>query len=805
VAAIRIRFRAELRARWRAWLALTLMAGAAGGVVVALAAGAHRSQTALHRYYLAVHAADAYVDPGFAFGEESLDVARIARLPQVTESEPTAHLAVISRSRTGEPIQPFGPRSVEYLAPTDGRRKDSIDRPELRRGRLPDPARPDEALGDSRALKFLGLTVGQALALRLVSHDSLWHNSGAIRLRADPATARWGPLATVRIVGESANARADVDGGQIHLSPGFYRAHGGHALGSWIDELPVRLEHGKADLPAFAAGVHRIAGSLSYGFFDPGVGRPTVQRSVTLQARAPVLLAIFGGAAALLLFGQAAFRQAVADSAGQSTLRALGMTRGQLIGLGAVRAALMAVLAAVLTLLVAFLLSPLAPIGRAREIEPKPGFSVDGVAFAAGASVVFFAVLVAGSLATWRVARAGSADLRRSPEGRDALGSVAPALRRAGCPPPLVAGVRMALQRVSRVAAVPVRATLVASILAVGVTAAALTFASRLQHLLQTPGLYGQTWDFEGGPPPSSSPRFVRSLTADPAIAGLAIGAGSYNPPVEIDGHEVGVRAVDQLKGSVQPTVISGSAPHLPDEILLGTKTLHALGKSVGDRVTVRDGRRAVSLRIAGRGVIPASKSIKLGEGAALSFRTLRRVQPGAQPDLSEIRLAPGVDKPAELARLTRLFDGSTAIRPQAVTDFGGVDKMPFFIAALFAGAAAAVLAHALVITVRRRRRDLAVLKALGFTRGQVVATVAWQATTVAAIGLLIGLPLGLAAGRFAYNLFAENLGVVPEVVTPLGVALLVLPSALLLANLVAGLPRWTAARTRPALVLRAE
>ena len=83
MAAVRIRFRAELRSRWRSWLTLALLAGAAGGVVVALAAGAHRTQTALRRYVVAAHAADAYVDPGFGFGEESLNLRRIERLPQV--------------------------------------------------------------------------------------------------------------------------------------------------------------------------------------------------------------------------------------------------------------------------------------------------------------------------------------------------------------------------------------------------------------------------------------------------------------------------------------------------------------------------------------------------------------------------------------------------------------------------------------------------------------------------------------------------------------------------------------------------
>jgi hypothetical protein len=478
------------------------------------------------------------------------------------------------------------------------------------------------------------------------------------------------------------------------------------------------------------------------------------------------------------------------------------MTRRQLVVLGAARAAVVAVPAAVITVLLAFLLSPLAPIGRAREIEPDPGFAVNGAAFAAGGVVVLVGVLATGVLVTWLLARPGEPGPRERRGGL--LASVAPALGRAGCPPAVVAGVRMALKRGARGSAVPIRATLVAAILAVGVTGTALTFAASLQHLLHTPRLYGQNWDFESGPP-SGAPGFLRRIVKDPAIAGLAVGAGNFNAPVEIDGREVGVRALDNVKGSVAPTVVEGRAPRAPNEILLGTKTLHALGRSVGDNVTVRSGSRAVRLRVVGRGVLPAGKSIKLGEGASFSFRTLRRVQPEAQPDLSEVRLAPGADRKSAIASLTTLFDGTTAVRPQAVTDFGGVDAMPFLIAALFAAAAAAALAHALGTSIRRRRRDLAILKTLGFTRRQVVATVAWQATTVAAIGILIGLPLGLAVGRFAYNLVADDLGVLSEVVTPVGLTLLVVPAAILLGNLIAALPGWSAARTQPAVVLRAE
>ena len=131
--------------------------------------------------------------------------------------------------------------------------------------------------------------------------------------------------------------------------------------------------------------------------------------------------------------------------------------------------------------------------------------------------------------------------------------------------------------------------------------------------------------------------------------------------------------------------------------------------------------------------------------------------------------------------------------------------NLPVLVSALLAAIAAATLAQTLVTAIRRRRRQLAILKTLGFDRRQLLATVAWQATTFAAIGLAVGIPLGIAAGRWTWYLFAEQVEVVPEPVTPLPLVLLVIPAAILLANLVAALPGWSAAQTRAAAVLRAE
>jgi ABC-type lipoprotein release transport system permease subunit len=142
---------------------------------------------------------------------------------------------------------------------------------------------------------------------------------------------------------------------------------------------------------------------------------------------------------------------------------------------------------------------------------------------------------------------------------------------------------------------------------------------------------------------------------------------------------------------------------------------------------------------------------------------------------------------------------------PAELTTFSDIKTVPLVLAGLLILMGLAVTAHTLVTSVRRRHRDLATLKTLGFVRSQVLVTVASQASVFAAIGLLLGLPLGIAAGRWAWTLFADQLGVPPGARIPSLAILLAIPAAVVLANAVAALPGRSAARTQPAVVLRAE
>src|SRR6266536_2705463 len=147
----------------------------------------------------------------------------------------------------------------------------------------------------------------------------------------------------------------------------------------------------------------------------------------------------------------------------------------------------------------------------------------------------------------------------------------------------------------------------------------------------------------------------------------------------------------------------------------------------------------------------------------------------------------------------------TTDQRPSDIQNYTGLRDTPLILGAVLALLAVGTLAHVLLTGVRRRRRDLAVLKTLGLLRSQLLRVVSWQASALAAAALLVGLPAGLLAGRWALALFAGSVGVAGTAEVPLPIVLAVIPVTLLLASLLAAGPGWAAARIRPALILRAE
>jgi ABC-type antimicrobial peptide transport system permease subunit len=125
----------------------------------------------------------------------------------------------------------------------------------------------------------------------------------------------------------------------------------------------------------------------------------------------------------------------------------------------------------------------------------------------------------------------------------------------------------------------------------------------------------------------------------------------------------------------------------------------------------------------------------------------------------------------------------------------------------------AVALAVAMVLSIwatvqastRRRRRDLAMMKALGMTRRQLRAVVLWQSSTILVIAAVLGLVLGWVVGRLVWSAFASSIGVVPVAVLPLGLVLFGLLILIVSGDALTLLPAESAARAPSASLLRSE
>ena len=802
-----MRLRVELRARWRAWGVIAMLIGVAGGAVLTTAAGARRTDTAYGRYLRYARAADVVISPAQT-GLPRLYGA-VAKLPQVAAIAPVVGVDALAPDHRQARLM--------LLGSTNGRLGTAIERPKLTEGRVPRSGRADEAVADRGLASALDLHAGSRL--RIVAAPS--SAAGFDRALARAFTFSIVGVGVFRDNVVPVNALASQP--TLFVTPALLRQLDPRY--NAYDGAFVRLRPG-ASRPAFA----RRAEALAREF--PETGTPLfvadeheqaakVEHAIRPQAAALVIFSLLAAVTALIVIGQIVSRQLFVAATENPTLRALGMDRSQLVALGLAEVGVVAIAGTTLAVAAVALASPLMPIGPARVAEPHPGFSVNWAILGLGGLAVVVVLFARAGWPAWRLASApAGAQGTLEAAGADRPSRVLEAATRAGAPVGAAMGVRFALEPGRGRTAVPVRSALAGTILAIVAVAAAFTFGTNLVRFVDTPRLYGQTWDLAvdtqfGQLPPRETEAFLRSQRA---VAGWTFGD---HGDVTIAGHDVPTIGLAAGRGTeMWPVLLAGRPAARPGEIVLGTKTLQAVHREVGETIAVTpQGESAAQpMRIVGRAVFPffgrgSFTPTGLGEGAAIQDLA---PDPGGF-NFVLVRITTGADHAAAVAGFRRALARAhvcpqdqacgvnVAQRPVDVVNYARIQATPLALATVLALLGMATVAHLLLTSIRRRRRDLAVLKALGFVRGQVFAAVAWQATTLVGLALLVGLPLGVAAGRWTWQVFAGRLGAASDARVPVLAALAAVPVAVAIANAVAVAPGLVAGRLRPATVLRDE
>jgi putative ABC transport system permease protein len=370
---------------------------------------------------------------------------------------------------------------------------------------------------------------------------------------------------------------------------------------------------------------------------------------------------------------------------------------------------------------------------------------------------------------------------------------------------------------------VPLRSTLFGVTLAVAALVASVTYAGALAHFTSTPKLYGWVWNYQVEVADESPQTAVNVEHALRQMDGITYTRGAY-AQLDFGKESVAAIAIEPKAGIPTIDVVRGRGPAGDDEIALGARTMKALGVDVGDTVDVAAVGRRSPMRVVGQAVFArfapysGSDPTGLGTGAAVTLDALRRFDGGRARILGLgspfylVRVHPGTR--LDVATLQRRVSAGQdplavavygAQRPNDVQSYARLERTPMLLAALLVLLGAATTAHLLVVGVRRRRRDLGLLKAIGCTIRQVLSIVLVQATTLVGVTLLVAIPAGIVTGRLAWELTAHWLGIPAAPVVPIGVVVAVIGVALLAGNLVAFGPGLSAGRVRPAVALRSE
>jgi ABC-type lipoprotein release transport system permease subunit len=338
----------------------------------------------------------------------------------------------------------------------------------------------------------------------------------------------------------------------------------------------------------------------------------------------------------------------------------------------------------------------------------------------------------------------------------------------------------------------------------VGGLVGAITFGVSLDRLIDEPFRYGWNMDASigdnGGDQMDST--LAATLDSDPNVTSLIYYAQAY---AKGNGADVPLMGMQRARGDGAPVLLDGRLPVTEDEIAMGRVTARRVGTHIGDELTLTGSAGTHAYRVVGLVVLTGFGSNDgVGQGALTTLDGLRQIS-------DEPVTSAAVDfgsRDAAVAKYSSEFDPSfiTAdVVPGAISSLVRVRSVPYVLAGLLGLLVVLTMTQTLLSSLRARRRDLAVLRALGGAPRLLRRSVHWQATVVTLVPALIAVPLGLIAGRLVFKALADDIGAVDTAAFPSAAVVAVIVGIVVLANLVAMWPARLVRRLSAAAALRTE
>jgi putative ABC transport system permease protein len=413
--------------------------------------------------------------------------------------------------------------------------------------------------------------------------------------------------------------------------------------------------------------------------------------------------------------------------------------------------------------------------------------------------IVGLIVLVATALPAWRTGRVPTtAALAPVPPRRGRRSRLAALAQRLGVGPVGEAGVAQAFGR-------PTRSFLTA--LALGVAVVAVVVTSSVDHTIDgvfgDPARVGDPEEVSVSVPPGDEASVASTLDAAPGVTSWF--TETYDDLVVGDQLFLGIA----MGGDVEDAgfvVREGHAPVAAGEAIVGYGLIQRLGIGVGDELDAKVGDAPIRLHVVGW----YSEAEDGGEVLRYRLEDLQAVAPEKGIDRYGVNVADGTEPADVSAQLEEALGPAASVE---VVTTEGSDEIDTFraafllVAALVLAVAFANLGSTMLLMVRERTRDLAVLRAVGMKPAQTRAIVVTGAVLISLVAALIGLPLGLAAARVMNDGIGRGAGFGPGIGTPppLWVLLALVPVTAAVAGALGALSARRAARAEIAELVRYE